>query len=57
MENKEQIISLVLAEYADKIAIETINNIKKDTSKINFINGVENKVLKEVLNILTKKLK
>lgn len=56
MENKEQIISLVLAEYADKIAIENINNIKKDTSKINFINGIENKVLKEVVNILTKKL-
>ena len=57
MENKEQIIFLVLAEYATKIAVETINNIKKDTSKINFINGIEKKVLKEVVNILTKKLK
>lgn len=48
MENKERIISLVLTEYAAKIANETIDNIKKDTSKINFINGIEKKVLKKL---------
>lgn len=57
MNDKKQLIKLVLAEYADKIATETINNIKKDTKPVKCIENIEIQVLQEVVNILTKKLK
>ena len=57
MESKKELVKLVLAEYADKIANETINNIKKDTLPVKCIDNIEIQVLQEVVSILSKKIK
>lgn len=57
MDKKKELIRTVLAEYADKIASETINNIKKDTLSLKWVDNIEIQILQEVVNILSKKIK